>query len=173
MAKIQITPLELRELQTLRELCIQTFRQAYEPVKIPVQFQAYMDKAFSEDQLRSELVRPQSHYYFISLDEKPVGYLMLNVEEAQSESKGAEYMEIQRIYLLKEFKGLGLGAQLIRFSMQQAKKLGKSKVWLGVWEENAEAIRFYEKMGFAVTGSHVFMVGNVPEKDWVMEKWVD
>ena len=49
----------------------------------------------------------------------------------------------------------------------------RCSLWLGVWEDNARAIRFYEKMGFKAVGEHKFMVGKNVRRDLVMEKSVD
>ena len=46
----------------------------------------------------------------------------------------------------------------------------KTKIWLGVWEHNPQALRFYEKRGFVVTGAHEFYTGDVVDKDLIMEK---
>lgn len=172
MDKFKINQVDQSELEQLRALCIQTFRETYDPVKDPEQFQAYIDKAFTEDQLRSELVRSASEYYFLRDGQKEIGYLMLNVDDAQTEPKETHYLEIQRIYLLNEYKGQGLGTRLIDFTVERARTLGKSKIWLGVWEENEKAIQFYRSVNFFIAGEHTFMMGDIPERDWIMEKEV-
>ena len=43
-------------------------------------------------------------------------------------------------------------------------------MWLGVWEYNPRAIRFYEKHGFVEVGSHVFQLGKDPQIDLLMQK---
>lgn len=57
-----------------------------------------------------------------------------------------------------------------RLGCQKAKEYHKTKIWLGVWEHNPQALRFYEKRGFVVTGSHEFYTGDVVDKDLIMEK---
>jgi ribosomal protein S18 acetylase RimI-like enzyme len=42
-------------------------------------------------------------------------------------------------------------------------------VWLGVWEENHRAIRFYTKNGFVVFDKHVFIMGNDEQTDLLMQ----
>jgi ribosomal protein S18 acetylase RimI-like enzyme len=39
-----------------------------------------------------------------------------------------------------------------------------------VWQEAAQAIRFYQKHGFEIVGRSVFMVGDDPKEDWVMKQ---
>ena len=54
-------------------------------------------------------------------------------------------------------------------SIREAKQRGYDSLWLGVWEKNPRAIEFYKKWGFREVGSHVFMVGDDPQKDYIME----
>jgi len=67
---------------------------------------------------------------------------------AQSEAIGDNCLEIERIYISKQFKRLGLGTKLLEFGINKAKELNKQSVWLGVWENNLAAQKFYQKMDF-------------------------
>ncbi|MNW09975.1 Protease synthase and sporulation negative regulatory protein PAI 1 [compost metagenome] len=51
-----------------------------------------------------------------------------------------------------------------------AKDQNKEKIWLGVWEKNENAIKFYEKMNFVQTGTHSFYMGNEEQIDFIMTK---
>ncbi len=53
---------------------------------------------------------------------------------------------------------------------RRAGELGKKYVWLGVWERNANAIAFYQKMGFAAMGRHAFRMGDELQSDLVMRR---
>lgn len=43
-------------------------------------------------------------------------------------------------------------------------------IWLGVWQQNEDAIAFYKKMGFAIVGTDTFLLGKDLQLDWVMGK---
>ena len=43
-------------------------------------------------------------------------------------------------------------------------------MWLGVWEHNPRAQRFYEKNGFRIVGRHTFQLGYDPQTDLLMQK---
>jgi ribosomal protein S18 acetylase RimI-like enzyme len=49
---------------------------------------------------------------------------------------------------------------------------GAARLWLGVWERNARAIRFYQKHGFADIGTQVFRLGTDLQTDRVMSRSV-
>lgn len=43
------------------------------------------------------------------------------------------------------------------------------RLWLGVWERNERAIKFYEKKGFNSFADHIFTLGNDAQRDVLME----
>jgi len=83
---------------------------------------------------------------------------------------GDESLEIERIYIKSKFQKHGLGKQLLNKAIHIAKERDKKKVWLGVWENNANAIAFYQKMGFVQTGAHTFHMGDEEQIDFIMTK---
>ena len=52
----------------------------------------------------------------------------------------------------------------------EAKKLGGQSVWLGGWEYNTRALRFYRRWGFETVGSHVFQMGTDAQTDFIMQR---
>jgi ribosomal protein S18 acetylase RimI-like enzyme len=78
-------------------------------------------------------------------------------------------MEIERIYAIKEYVGKGPGAELMKACINEAGKRGCERIWLGVWEKNPRAIAFYKKWGFKEISTHTFLLGNDPQRDFIME----
>ena len=76
------------------------------------------------------------------------GYIKLNEYKAQTDIYDPRSLEIERIYVTKEFQGKGLGSALMNKAIDIAVTRKKSYVWLGVWERNHKAILFYKKKGF-------------------------
>src|SRR5699024_10874347 len=99
-----------------------------------------MDTAFDKATLQKELKNPQSMSAFIYQHAKLAGSLKINTEEAQTEPRGTDGLELQRIYVKQAFLGQGLGQRMLQYTFQQAEKLNKSYIWLGVWEHNEKAI---------------------------------
>jgi len=56
--------------------------------------------------------------------------------------------ELRKMYLLKEYRGMGLGKFLLDHSIEAAKKLGYKKIILETASVLKEAIGLYEKYGF-------------------------
>ena len=98
-----------------------------------------------------------------------VGYFKLNWGDAQKDIHDENAVEIERIYVLKEFQRKRIGQQMLAKTIELAKDKGAEYIWLGVWEKNIKAIRFYEKHGFEKFGEHVFMLGNDKQTDHLMK----
>ena len=127
--------------------------------------QAYLESVYAEDLQRAELRDPE----MITLVDDENGEL---VAFAQVRSDG-DAMEIWRFYVDAPHHGRGLAQRLMQAVEALARERGTKRLWLGVWEHNARAIRFYEKCGFRRTGSKPFLVGSDLQTDNVMERRVD
>lgn len=129
----------------------------------------YLDKGFSIDKLTTELNDINAEFYFATIDQEIIGYLKLNFGESQTEIKDDKALEIERIYVLKEFHGKKVGQILYNKAIEIAKQKNADYVWLGVWEENQRAINFYKKNGFVEFDKHIFKLGNDEQTDIMMK----
>ncbi len=101
------------------------------------------------------------------------GYFKINQGNAQTDIYDENAMELERIYILKNFQGKRLGAWALNKVLEFAKEGGAQYVWLGVWEHNSKAIRFYERHGFKKFGEHPYYIGNDRQNDWLMRFDID
>ena len=60
----------------------------------------------------------------------------------------------KRIYVSDKFQSEGLGRYLMEQAIAMATVRKKKYAWLGVWEKNEKAIRYYKKIGFCEIGTH-------------------
>jgi len=77
-------------------------------------------------------------------------------------------MEIERIYVLKDFHGKNIGQLLFEKAIELATQKNANYIWLGVWEENPRAINFYKKNGFVEFDKHIFVLGDDEQTDIMM-----
>lgn len=101
----------------------------------------------------------------------PVGYLHLTPPDLPIET-GPGDIEIKRIYLLSKFHGSGAGRALFDAALDHARGAGFERLLLGVYKNNARALGFYERMGFARVGERQFDVGGAVYEDWVLGRAV-
>jgi len=132
--------------------------------------EAYASNAFTLQRLEQELNNPDSAFYFALYDKQVAGYIKLNRNTAQTEFADTDALEVERIYVLSEYQGKQIGRHLLKFAIQTAIEAKLSYIWLGVWEHNAGAIRFYEGNGFKQFSSHPFMLGNDKQTDILMKR---
>lgn len=160
----------LEDLEKLREISIETFTDTFAMDNTEKDLATYLERAYNEEQLRSELKNSGSAFYFIYSGDALAGYLKMNTWLAQTEDMGPESLEVERIYVRTAFKRRGLGRQLIDFAIETARELDKQAIWLGVWEHNYKALAFYKSLGFEQTGAHSFFMGDDEQIDFVMTK---
>lgn len=165
-----IKPCTEAEILQLQSVCRQTFTDTFGAANTPADLAAYLDTAYNPQQLLSELRQPTTTYELMWVGTQVAGYLKLNWGPTQSEPRGNQTLEIERIYILPAFKRQGLGQQFYQHAVDRARALGLTSVWLGVWEHNAAARKFYQAMGFTQVGDHVFQLGSDRQRDLILTK---
>ncbi|MFC2486117.1 MAG: GNAT family N-acetyltransferase [Rothia dentocariosa] len=169
---MRITSLTVSDVSILRGIARDTFIETFSEANKAEDMERYLTENFSEEQLARELSNPDSFFYVAEVNGHVVGYLKLNTARAQTEPQAADALEIERIYVLGSYHGGGVGQALYHHAMSVAEDRKASYVWLGVWEHNHRALRFYEKNGFIAFGTHIFQLGNDQQTDILMQKSV-
>jgi ribosomal protein S18 acetylase RimI-like enzyme len=165
----QISILDLPALQTIgRKTFVETFAASNSEENLA----NYLAEGFSAEKLSAELANTYSQFYFAETNGQVLGYLKVNVGEAQSEIQDPDALEIERIYVLKEYYGKEVGQILYKKALSIAHDLSCPYIWLGVWEKNPRAIRFYEKQGFVEFDQHIFQLGEDAQTDILMKKFI-
>jgi len=165
-----IYPIGESDVDVLRDLAILTFGETFSESNSPENMENYYSRCFNRETLTRELRDPEAWWYFIESKGKVCGYLKVNTGQAQTELREKEGFEVERIYVLQEYHGKGIGTALMDFAIQRCRELEKSYIWLGVHEENYRALSFYEKYGFRQFSEHVFMMGKQPQRDLLLRK---
>jgi len=169
MKNITVQKVTLNNIKQLQEIGRKTFYETFAGSNTEEDMQKYLDESFAETKLTAELTGPNSEFYFAILDNKVIGYLKLNFGQSQTELKDDKALEIERIYVPKEFHGKKVGQILYDKALQVARQKNADYVWLGVWEENPRAISFYKKNGFVEFDKHIFKLGNDEQTDIMMK----
>lgn len=160
------------DVKQLRDICCRTFVETFAAQNTKEDMERFLEESFSEERLTEELSDPDSFTYIAYEQDEPIGYLKLNIGSAQTEEGFENSLEIQRIYLISDVKGRGYGTELIRFSEAKARELSMGYVWLGVWEFNYPALKFYAKLGFEQFSRHIFVLGEDKQTDLLMRKYL-
>ena len=169
MNTIEIRKSTVSDLETIQNISSQTFEETFAAVNTPENIANYLRESFNLKQLETELNNANSQFYVAYSNAEAVGYLKINFGDAQTESINENALEVQRIYVLQNFHGKNIGQLLLDKVKKIAKSSGVDSVWLGVWEENHRALRFYTKNDFVVFDKHVFTMGNDKQTDLLMQ----
>lgn len=169
MSNINIIKAGPEDVNSLQAISRRTFVETYAAVNSAANMQQYLEKDFSTEQLAKELNDSNSEFYFAELEDNIIGYLKLNSGAAQTELKDENSLEIERIYVGKEYHGKKVGQLFYEKAVQVATKRKMDFVWLGVWEQNARAISFYKKNGFVEFDKHIFRLGDDEQVDLMMK----
>ena len=166
---IKITRVTLSDISPLQHISIQTFTETFSAGNTEENLKKYLADNFSIEKLTAELNDRNAEFYFAKLQHKIIGYIKLNSGQSQTEIKDDNAVEIERIYVMKEFYGKNVGQILYEKAIEVARVKNADYIWLGVWEENPRAIQFYKKNGFAEFDKHIFILGNDEQTDIMMK----
>ena len=169
MKSIEIKRATINDIQQLQKIARRTFIETFAAANTEENMKKYLEEGLSPEKITAELIDPNTEFYFATYNNKTIGYLKLNFGQSQTELQDDAALEIERIYVLKEFHGKKVGQALYEKAMQVAQQKKASYLWLGVWEENQRAIRFYKKNGFVEFDKHLFKLGDDEQTDIMMK----
>ena len=170
MKTITISKATIENKETVQLIGRQTFLETFSANNTEQDMKNYLEESFSDQQISSELENSDSLFFIAWEDENPIGYLKLNIGKAQTELQDNTGLEIERIYVKNIFHGKKVGQLLYDKALEIANFQQKTYIWLGVWEQNPRAIRFYEKNGFIAFDKHIFKMGADEQTDIMMKK---
>lgn len=172
--QIQIRRATPADAATLSVISRQTFYDTFTGTCSEADMQSFLETYFNLKQVLKELNNENDFYYLAETAGRTIGYLRLMEDyNSFSQMKQWKSLELKRLYVLKEFQGKGIAQQLMDFILEYAKENTYEVVWLGVWEHNLRAQKFYEKYGFENSGhTHDFPIGSTPQTDNWMWKFL-
>ncbi|MCV9930001.1 GNAT family N-acetyltransferase [Flavobacterium sp. LS1R49] len=173
MESIRIEKVTIADIEKLQNIGRQTFLETFSLPNTEENMNSYLSSSFAFDKLKNEIENPDSKFFFAVLNDEVIGYLKMNSGKAQTELGDNNALEIERIYVSREFLGKKVGQLLYDKALQIAKERKVGYVWLGVWEENHRALAFYKKNGFVEFDKHIFKLGNDPQTDIMMKLIID
>jgi ribosomal protein S18 acetylase RimI-like enzyme len=162
----------VQEAEQLTELGRRAFYEAFAAQNTPQNMDHYLKEAFTLEKFTDQLNNPNSQFWVARCAGEMIGYSKFNFGDAQTESVGEKSMEIERIYVIAQYYGKSVGQMLFDKAYEVAIASGCTTLWLGVWEHNARGLKFYRKNGFVEFSSHVFMLGDDPQKDLLLKRQI-
>jgi ribosomal protein S18 acetylase RimI-like enzyme len=169
MDSFSIKECSLEDIKKIKYVGEKTFHETFSNENVDEDMEKYLKENFSYGQIESELKNSSSRFYIVENSDKVLAYMKLNFDKAQTETGHDNTLEIQRIYVLQEYKSKHIGKMLMEKAIEIAEKRNLNYIWLGVWEHNINAIKFYEKQGFEKFDTHIFKLGEDEQTDNLMK----
>jgi len=154
----------------LADLGARTFYDSFAVQNTPENMAAYLAASFGPEQQRAELVDPQNTFLIIENDGVAMGYAQLRAGKPPASVSDSKAIELVRLYVSSSCQGTGIGGRLMDACLTEARQAGYQTIWLGVWQQNSRAQRFYQRWNFFVVGDHIFQLGADRQLDWLMER---
>jgi GNAT superfamily N-acetyltransferase len=170
---IQLLAAKPEDALRLSEFAAQVFRETFGPHNSAENLEAYIGAAFTEEKLREEILDPIRRTTLAISGDELVGYTQLAYVPPDIAAEIAAPVELVRLYVHSGWHGRGISHDLMLDAMMAAKLEERETLWLGVWERNGRALAFYRKWGFTEAGSHIFQMGDDPQRDLILVKSLD
>jgi GNAT superfamily N-acetyltransferase len=164
-----IRPARVSDAVELSGLAERTFRDTFSALNTAENMDLHCASSFSPVIQATEIADQEMLTVVAEQDGSLVAFAQLHLRpETPACVSGSPAVELRRIYVDRGLHGTGLARDLMAYVLRAAAGHGADVIWLGVWERNPRAIRFYERHGFSTVGDHVFVVGTDPQRDLVL-----
>lgn len=166
---ISVRKVHDNELEELIQLAQTSFVDTYAFYNTEADMEKYLRENFTVDIFKEQI--DQGKLFFVAIfNHKITGYIQLSHQNQRKELGNKKQIEIERLYVAKEYHGQKIGSQLIEHTISFSSSNNFEIIWLGVWKNNFNAIEFYKKLGFEIFGEHHFILGDDVQDDWLMKK---
>jgi ribosomal protein S18 acetylase RimI-like enzyme len=167
-AALRIRRASLLDAEVIATLGAETFKASFGPQNTPENVERHLTKSYSVTIQERQLADPKVTYLLAEMDGRSAGYACVVESEPPPCVTGPAPIEVLRFYVVSDFHGSGIAQALMDACAADARARGGRTLWLGVWDQNPRAIRFYTKWGFEDVGGQIFMMGEDPQHDRVL-----
>jgi ribosomal protein S18 acetylase RimI-like enzyme len=132
---------------------------------------AFLGQCYSPESVAEEIADPaHRHCLAVDADGSLAGFCKIRFPSGYAGySDAARPMALQQLYTNPARTGQGLGAMLMDWALDEARKLDADAVQLSVWAENFGAQRFYARYGFGKIADIDFYVGSHRDDEFLLE----
>jgi diamine N-acetyltransferase len=163
---------EPNDATALAKLAEKTFRDTFASDNSASDMDQHCIETYSAKIQTREILDPNIDTFVCESENELIAYTQLGWLQAPSDLSAQNPVEIRRFYVDLPWHGKGIAKALMAQVLEHVESKHADQIWLGVWEHNPRAQRFYQKMGFLEVGEHVFQLGNDPQRDLIFSRKV-
>ncbi|MGA0603055.1 GNAT family N-acetyltransferase [Caulobacter sp. KR2-114] len=170
MSDYQIRRAVAADAETIAQLGARTFSDTFAHLYPPEDLAQFLAQSHSVARARADLADPAKALWLVETDGQAVGYALACPAKLPHPEASPEHGELDRLYMLKDHQGGGIGARLMAEVFAWLEKDGPRDLWIGVWSENLGAQRLYARHGFEKVGTYDFVVGNTRDHEFILRR---
>ena len=144
---MQLKKASLEDVYELRQICIKGYSIYFGDHWNENGLEWYLNKQFGDGKLESDLNDKNIDYYLIYKKNSLAGFIKVNNNSIPN-SLFKDASELEKMYLLPKYKGLGIGKKALSKVIKITQERGKRILFLDVLDTNKDAFAFYELLGF-------------------------
>ena len=154
--------------QALYEISLRTFTDTFGALYPVADLKYYQAMTFGRDLQQAEIADPSMRHRLAFHGDDLIGFARLGAFKLPIAQDGARVVELHKLYVEREAKGTGVAHELMRWAMDSARGAGADAIYLGVYQGNDRAQRFYARYGFEIVGEYLFPVGQTQDPEYIM-----
>lgn len=158
------------DAQALSRIAEKTFVEAFGHLYPSEDLQAFLRESYAVERQRVILETPGYAVWLLEHEGEAVGHAAAGPCGLPNPGVRPGDGELKRLYVLRDFQNGGWGGRLFQAVMDWLLADGPRTLWIGVWENNLGAQRFYARHGFEKVGEHTFPVGRVVDREFTLRR---
>lgn len=147
MTNVRVVNASAADCRTVAQIHVDAWRVAYEGI-VPSDYLAALSVEQREAMWRTAVERGSPRVLVARVEEAVAGWIAY--ERCRDEGAGPDVGEIWAIYVTPVAWSTGIGRALWGAAQRDLRDQGYRSVTLWVIRENARAVRFYQRAGFAI-----------------------
>lgn len=158
------------DASALSALARETWLDTFGPLFSEADSAAHVAKYYGALQQAAEIADSGYHHHLAFRADDLIGYCRSGRYTLPADVGGQRAFELHRLYVTGRAKGSGAAQSLMDDAITWASASGGQELLLSVYHANARAIAFYSRNRFEAFAEHVFMVGETPNRMFILRR---
>ena len=159
------------DVEALTAIAVATYVETWGDSYPPQELDEFLQTHYGVDAQREELLHPQSAIWLLlDGDTSLAGYLAAGANTLPHADAREGDIELKRLYVLAAYQNDGHGTRLMDTFIHWLDQPKRRTLWVGVWEENFAAQRFYARYGCEKAGEYDFIVGSTRDREFILRR---
>ncbi|MBI1185821.1 MAG: GNAT family N-acetyltransferase [Alphaproteobacteria bacterium] len=170
VARVTYRDARAEDAAALAEISRATFLATFGHLYTIADRNAFVAETYGRKLQAAEIADPEMRHRLAFDGRDVIGFAKMGAYKLPVAAEGRRVRELHRLYVVEAAKGAGIAAALMEWTIATARGDGADALYLGVWQGNARAQRFYARYGFEIVGEYTFEVGAARDPEYVMRK---